>query len=124
MAAPVEVEDRPGRLQVGADPKRRDAIGVDGLDLGPFRRRELGVEGLDRRAALGEGIPGRWRRTPAPSLSEAEGELAAHRLGRGDGLIDALEQAVGALEQRRARQRELDPVGRAAQQVAPDQLLE
>jgi hypothetical protein len=109
---------------VAADPKRRHPARVDGLD-GDVRWREAGIQPFDRGSALGERDAiaggGEDRR---PVVGEASRELAAHRLRLGDGVVDVLEQALGALEQRFSRQRQLDPVSRAAQQIAADQLLE
>ena len=75
-----------------------------------------------RSASEMPGLGGGEHRRPV--LRQPERELPAHGLRLGDRLVHALEQDVGAVEQRLAGEGELDPMRRAPQQVAPEQLLE
>ena len=111
----------------GSGPMRNDghAARVDRLDRDPGRRRELRAQAFDRGTALSErdAVLG-GREDGRPVLAEPERELAAHRLRARDRFADVFQQAMRALQQRLARQGELDPMRRAAQQSAADQLLQ
>jgi hypothetical protein len=119
VAAPVEVEDRRGGVGARRQHERRHAAGVDRGDRDLGGRCELSVELLVGIAArLEPGVPARHREHRRPELGQAPRELAADRERRGDRLVDVVEQPAGAVEQRLARDRQLDAVRRAAQQVA------
>jgi hypothetical protein len=59
-----------------------------------------------------------------PHAHAATHELAADRLGHGDRLVDAAQDAASPVQQRLAGQRQLDLVGGAPEQLDADELLE
>ena len=98
---------------------------LTGADRDLGRGRELGVELLVGVASgLEAALPVRDRKQGRPELGQAPGELAADGQGRGDGLVDVLQQPPGPVEQRLARDRQLDAVRGAAQEIAAQQQLE
>ena len=104
--------------------QRGDPAGVDRphVDLGD---RELDVQVLAGVAQRLEAAAGqRHVEDRLPDLGQAPLDLVADRLGGDDGVVELVEQPVGALEQGLTRDRELDAVGRATQQVAADEAFE
>ena len=125
VPAPVEVEERRERIGVRGQLERRHAAGVDRGDRHLRRRCELGVELLVGVALrLQPAVRDRDREQRRPQLRQPPGELAPDREGHGDRLVDVGQEPPGPVEQRLARDRQLDAVGGAAQEIAAQQLLE
>ena len=125
VPAAVQVQQRGQPRGLGLEEQRGHAARVDRADADFGRRRELGVHRLEGRsqvletgaglAELDHGLP---EPVPAPH------ELTADGLCPRDRHVHLGEDRAGVVEQRIARQCQLDPVRRPPEQLAADEPLE
>jgi hypothetical protein len=123
VPAAVQVQQGSGFLGLAREQETRHSPGVHRSHADGRGRLEPPVQALERdpqflqvaRSDLGEGLP-------VPG--DAREQFPADRAGRADRLVDLAQQAPGPVQQRLARERELDAVRGPPQQVAADQPLQ
>ncbi len=114
-----------GDAVLGGDPQRGHAARDDRGDRDVRRRRELRVQFLQGGPdAVEIGHVGRRPRPRLPQQGHPAGQLAAHRAGDRDRVVQVGEQRPGPRQQGLAGQRQLDALGRPAEQVAADEAFQ